>query len=245
MHDEESAPIRVNFGRPMPLFPLDETLLLPHGVLPLHIFEPRYRQMVTDVLDGAGQIAMASFEGDRWREEYHGRPPLRPAVCVAQILREEKLPDGRFNILIQGMVRARIVEEEPADGERLYRSAMLSPVGMDEDAVDDEALGVHREKLRELLSEPPLTKFVDAGGASIGEGLCQYIEREEIPTDVIFDLVGHWMVKAAKTRYALLEEADPVVRSGVVLKELEHVRSLLLRAEMQIDPAAPKGVRWN
>ncbi len=250
MSDEEPASIQVNFGRPMPLFPLDETLLLPHGVMPLHIFEPRYRQMVHDALDGAGQFAMASFEGDRWREEYHGRPPLRPAVCVAQIVRDEKLEDGRYNILIQGLCRAAIVEEEAPDGETLYRRAVLRPleggVAEEGESVEEEArLSAARRRVAELLGEPPLTKFVDAAGASIGEGICGYIDREEIPTTVILDLVGQWMVKAPKVRYALLAEGDPVERSRTLIGELEHVRSLLLRAEKQIDPDAPKGVRWN
>lgn len=246
MSDSGSESVQVNFGRPMALFPLDETLLLPHGVLPLHIFEPRYRQMVHDVLDGAGQFAMATFEGERWREEYHGRPPVRSAVCVAQIVRDEKLEDGRYNILVQGLCRAAIEEEAPADGETLYRRAMLRPLEADDpDEMEGDRLLAQRARLASLLREPPLTKFVDAQGQSIGLGLGAYIEREEIPTAVIVDLAGQWLVKEPGVRYRLLAEADAVERAGALIGELEHVRSLMLRAERQIDPGAPKGVRWN
>ncbi|MGP1309805.1 MAG: LON peptidase substrate-binding domain-containing protein, partial [Phycisphaerales bacterium] len=99
MSDEAPA-IRVNFNRPMPVFPLREVVLFPHAAIPLHIFEERYRDMVDDALDGAGQIAMAVFEGERWTQEYHGRPPIRPAVCVGQILQHERLADGRYNIIL-------------------------------------------------------------------------------------------------------------------------------------------------
>ena len=56
--------------------------LLPQQVIPLRIFEPRYKQMVEDVLDGTGQFAIAVFSGRRWKQEYHGKPPIRPAVCI-------------------------------------------------------------------------------------------------------------------------------------------------------------------
>ena len=60
MPDEVS--IRVNFNKPIPLFPLDSVVLLPQQVMPLHIFEPRYRQMVDEALDSVGQIAMAVID---------------------------------------------------------------------------------------------------------------------------------------------------------------------------------------
>ena len=109
MSDETA--IQVNFGRPRPIFPLDQVTLLPQQVLPLHIFEPRYRQMVTDALDGSGQIAMAVFEGRDWKQQYHGRPPIRPAVCIGHIAQHEKLADGRYNIILRGVCRARVIKE--------------------------------------------------------------------------------------------------------------------------------------
>src|SRR3954467_9840508 len=83
----EETSIQVNFGRPLPLFPLDAVTLLPQQLLPLHIFEERYRQMVEHALDGSGQLAMAVLDGSGKGEE--GNPPIRPAVCIGQIAQHE------------------------------------------------------------------------------------------------------------------------------------------------------------
>ena len=97
--------ISVNFSKPMPLFPLPEVVLLPHAIQPLHVFEDRYRVMVEHCLDGSGQIAMASFDGDDWKKDYEeGLPKLRPAVCIGQIVHHESLPDGRHQILLHGVL---------------------------------------------------------------------------------------------------------------------------------------------
>src|ERR1043166_8034256 len=78
--------VQVNFGRPMALFPLNGTMLMPHGVLHLHMFEPRYRQMTQDILESTKQFATATFQGDQWEHEYHGRPPTRPVVGVPPVV---------------------------------------------------------------------------------------------------------------------------------------------------------------
>lgn len=235
MADETS--IQVNFGRPLPLFPLDSATLLPQQILPLHIFEPRYRQMIGDALDGAGQIAMAVFKGDRWKLEYHGRPPIHEAVCIGQILQHEKLPDGRYNVILQGVCRARIVEEsEPAPG-RLYREALLEPVGIDEEA-EQKLYGV-RERLAELLAEGPLTRMTAA------EWLSERIENESIPTSIILELVSFTLLTDKNVRYKLLAEGDAAERADLVESELVSLQSLLRRAESQHPEEWPKGMSWN
>jgi uncharacterized protein len=130
--------VHVNFGKPIPLFPLDSVTLLPQQVLPLHIFEPRYRQMIEHALDGAGLVAMAIFEGADWKSEYHGRPPIKPIVCVGHIVQHEKTPDGRYNLLLQGVCRARILRELPPSEDRLYRAGYLEPFGVP-GAMNDES----------------------------------------------------------------------------------------------------------
>ena len=92
------------------IFPLPTAVLLPGAVLPLHIFEPRYRKMVTDALAGNRVIAMSMFE-DGWEGEYEGRPPVRRICGVGRIHTDEQLPDGRFNIQLVGVTRAEILEE--------------------------------------------------------------------------------------------------------------------------------------
>src|SRR5690348_5554222 len=106
-----------------PLFPLPGVLLFPRAVLPLHIFEERYKQMTADVLRPGGhrQIAMALLRPG-WERDYYARPAIEPVVCVGTILSHERLPDGRYNLLLQGHTRARVVQES---GEAPYRQAQL------------------------------------------------------------------------------------------------------------------------
>ncbi len=250
----EESSIQVNFGNAMPLFPLDQATLLPQQLLPLHIFEPRYRQMIEHVLDGSGQFALAVFEGDRWKQEYHGKPPLRPAVCIAQIVQHEKLPDGRFNILVQGVCRGRILREVPPESGRLYRSALLEPVGLskapppeakewseDDGAGDDasESLRVVRGRIGDLLGDGPLTQLTHAAP------VLEYVRNEELPTSAVLEVVSFTLITDPKLRYALLAEGDAETRGTMILRELEHLAGLIRKAERQHPEAWPKGCSWN
>lgn len=96
------------------IFPLPTAVLLPGAVLPLHIFEPRYRKMVSDALEGDRVIAMTMLESG-WESDYHGRPRVKRICGVGRILEEERLPDGRFNIQLVGLARAEVLEELPPD----------------------------------------------------------------------------------------------------------------------------------
>lgn len=227
----------------MPIFPLREVVLLPHAAIPLHIFKPRYREMIDDALDGPGQIAMGVFEGERWHEEYHGRPPVRPAVCVGQILQHEKLPDGRYNIVLQGICRARIEEEiTGAESQTPYRVARLTPVGLGE---SDESMELSRDRIRDLLDTAQLRQFVDLRGEPIADTLLSYAERPDVPTSAIVDLVGHLIIREPNVKYGLLAEGDAEHRADIVEHELRHLRTLIAKASLQVDPQAPKGVSWN
>ncbi len=232
---EES--IQVNFGKPIALFPLDSAALLPQQILPLHIFEPRYRQMVERVLDSSGQFAMAVFEGSHWRKEYHGRPPLRPAVCIGQIMQHEKLASGDYNILVQGVCRGRIVEEYPPSAERLFRIARLEPIGIDA-AADTKLYGV-RERLTELLSDEPLSRLSHA------EWVVKRIQDQDIPTEVVLELVAFALPTTREGRYRLLAEADAGQRAGMIEHELVDLSRLIQRATAQHPETWPKGCSWN
>ncbi|MGC6487054.1 MAG: LON peptidase substrate-binding domain-containing protein [Planctomycetota bacterium] len=108
---------------PVPVFPLSGVFLFPHQVIPLHIFEQRYRDMVRDLLDGPGRFVIASPQvGAR---ETEGHPPaIVPVGGLGEILRHEQLPDGRFMIWVLGLARVH-VEEVPSD--HLYREVECLP----------------------------------------------------------------------------------------------------------------------
>jgi Lon protease-like protein len=127
------------------LFPLPNVVLFPEVMLPLHIFEPRYRQMVRDTTDKVPSlIGMALLRGN-WQEQYEGRPDIFPICCAGEMIRVVPLPDGRFNILLKGVREYRIREELPPD--KLYREAVVdwrSPA-------KEHLLPGQREELNRLL----------------------------------------------------------------------------------------------
>jgi uncharacterized protein len=239
----EETEIRVNFGKPMPVFPLQTVTLMPHAVLPLLVFEARYRQMVGDALDGPGQIAMGVFEGEQWRENYEGNPPVRGAVCVGQITRHQKLPDGRYHVWLHGVCRARILYELPPDDSRMYRVAMLEPVGVSD--VDEAALLPYREKFIELLSAPPLSELKNA------QAVIQHLRNEELPTSAIMELLTVSVLHDSEARYypelhyKLLEEAEAKERAAMIVREMQDLATLLRRAAKQRETDAPRGCTWN
>src|SRR5204862_1471569 len=104
----------------IPLFPLPNVVLFPNVFLPLHIFEPRYRQMVADSLDSDRLIGMVLLKPG-WQAEYEGRPPVYPIGCSGVITHVESLADGRYNIVLRGLERFRIASE---DHEKAYRRAV-------------------------------------------------------------------------------------------------------------------------
>jgi len=110
----------------LPIFPLAGAILFPRSQLPLHIFEPRYREMVRDAIDGPGRIGM--IQPSRLDDE--DRPPLYNVGCVGDIVGVEELEDGRFNIVLHGSNRFRLIDEVAIEGS--YRCA-----NVDIEAFDD------------------------------------------------------------------------------------------------------------
>src|SRR6516225_8579853 len=104
------------------LFPLPNLVLFPKVIQGLHIFEARYRQMTADALASDQLIAIVMLQSDE-EETIPGRPPIEEVACVGEIIWHEKLVDGRYNLRIRGVSRARIIEEVPTG--KLYRSARV------------------------------------------------------------------------------------------------------------------------
>src|SRR2546430_3388122 len=110
----------------LPIFPLPGVVLLPHALVPLHIFEPRYRKMTQDCDAGLRVLALANIPDDRAAAE---RPPrVLPAIGIGVLTRVDRLPDGRFNIVLRGVQRAVIERELPtAEPYRLLPAPPPSP----------------------------------------------------------------------------------------------------------------------
>ena len=114
-----------SFDGTVRLFPLPNVVLFPQVMLPLHVFEPRYRRLTADALAGDRLITMALLRPG-WEADYHGRPAVYSAGCAGRLERCEPLEDGRFNILLRGLSRFRVVEEHAGEPYRLATVEVLS-----------------------------------------------------------------------------------------------------------------------
>ena len=105
----------------IPLFPLPTTVFYPNTSLPLHIFEPRYRSMVADALNGKGEIGMILLKPG-WESDYQGTPEIMTIGCLGKIKQHSELPEGKYNILLSGLYRFRILNEIKG---KVYRQAQV------------------------------------------------------------------------------------------------------------------------
>src|SRR5688572_17268367 len=108
----------------IPIFPLPNVVLFPNVFLPLHIFEPRYRAMVADSLEGDRIIGMTLLQPG-FETAYEGRPGVYPIGCAGVVTHTERMPDGRYNIVLRGIEKFRIDDEV---GSRSYRMAHVTPL---------------------------------------------------------------------------------------------------------------------
>lgn len=212
--------------RGIPLFPLPNVVLFPHAVLPLHIFEERYKAMMADALEGEKQVAMALLEPG-WQKSYYGQPKIDPVVCVGTILSHERLADGKYNLLLQGHTRARVMHELPGAEDRLYRIASLEP--LHEVPHLDIDLDLHRKRLLDLFSH----------GALATTGLAIQFHKMlngPWPTAHIVDLIAYSYFEDVPLKQSLLSDPDARHRADVVVAELEKLRSQLRSASNPLHP---------
>jgi Lon protease-like protein len=180
----------------LPIFPLPDQTFFPHTLLPLHIFEARYRAMITDCLGRDRRLAVVALEPGH-EDRYEGKPPVAPVAGMGRIVRCERLPTGRFNILLKGDARVRIERELPSD--TLYRVVLATPladVGADKPAVAALTGKVKAQCVRIL-------EAVGRARAGLRESLDAVAEPA-----ALCDQVASAVVAAPAVRRALLEELD-------------------------------------
>jgi hypothetical protein len=145
----------------LPLFPLENVVLLPDAAVPLHVFEPRYRQLTAAALAGDRRIGMIAVRPEH-AHEMAGDPPLYEVGCAGFVAEHQRLPDGRYHLLLRGTHRFRILHELPRETERLYRIAETEPLT---EALGEPARAARaRERVIELLghlAERTLGRGVD------------------------------------------------------------------------------------
>jgi uncharacterized protein len=187
----------------LPVFPLPNVVLFPNVFLPLHIFEPRYREMVRDALEGDRLIGMALLRPG-WKADYEGRPPVYQIGCAGLITHVDRLPDGRYNLVLRGLTKFRILGE---DASRSYRLAEVEFLPETIDEAERAQLRAERRRLESLLA---------AGGEHAEQPL-----PPNMPDEELVNALAQYLALEPVERQALLERGGLVDRCRSLAELLE------------------------
>lgn len=203
------------------LFPLPNLVLFPQVVQGLHIFEPRYRQLMSDALASDQFITLVLLKPG-WEEEYDSAPAIEPVACLGRVTWHEKLPDGRYNLRLRGAARVRIVEEVPTN--RQYRLAHAEVIP-DLAPLDLGTLKEHRRALAEVV----LPRFED------GPARRQLMDlfEGEMPLGQVCDVLAYALPLPIELKQRLLAEAHADLRAVAMVDAL---RNSAARAERPFPP---------
>jgi Lon protease-like protein len=185
----------------IPIFPLPDATLFPNSTQPFHIFEPRYRAMIADALAGDSIIGMVTLQPG-FEADYEGRPPVYAVGCAGVIVASEQLGDGRYNIVLRGLTKFRILGE---DQSRLYRLADVESI---QEAVADD----DREELsqrRRQLEAAVLSAFPNA-----------QLPPADLSDEALIDALALALPMEPVDRQAVLEADGPLERAAALVAHL-------------------------
>jgi Lon protease-like protein len=206
----------------LPMFPLPGVVLFPHALLPLHIFEERYKKMARDLLSSHRHLAMALLEGSAEPAALSERPAVRPIMGVGEIVMAHELPDGRFNIVVRG--RARVELQRELVTEEPYR-VIVAKVRSDLPVANPAELSDADQSLRALVGR--LAESIPDGG----ELLRQVVASQATPEELA-DVLAAALVADARKRQRLLESRD-------LLKRIERVTAEVVAMTGRIGSVRP------
>lgn len=201
-----------NFSNLCRLFPLPNVVLFPHAVLRLHVFEPRYRQLTEDALADDELVTIVQLRpGGSGASDGLGSPPIERVACLGRIIRHERLADGRFNFLLLGRKRVRLVREAPFG--KLYRVAEV-------EILEDEPDNAPEEPRRsELIAR--FRQVFEAQGP-LDPDLASVLEAP-LPLAALTDLIAHALGLPAEVRQLLLAETKVGRRVDCLLSVLAQI----------------------
>lgn len=200
----------------VPVFPLPNVVLLPGGHLPLHVFEARYREMTSDVVAGRGRMAVARLQPG-FEENYEGRPPIHLVCGVGEVVQHERRADGRWDIVLSGISRARVCEELPATlAYRVIRVELLGDVT----AADPLALGAWQKELS--ASWARLAPYLPSPVRDV----CKR-SRDDEGVGAWADRISATLIADPDERQRLLEELDPGERLCRLVERLHELSRAL------------------
>jgi Lon protease-like protein len=197
--------------RHLPVFPLPDVVMFPHALMPLHIFEPRYRKLTRDALAGNRLMGLALLVDD----EVLGEPPPRfaPILGVGEIVMAEELPDGRYNLVLRGRTRVRFERELATDEPYRLIAATEIP---DQAPLVTEDLKEAESSLRSLIFG--LADALPEGG----ELLKQVVSAQTSAAELV-NVVAAALVADTGSRQRLLETTDILARIESVSNEVAVV----------------------
>ena len=211
----DTSPLAGYTGRTR-LFPLPNLVFFPRVMQPLHIFEPRYRQMTADALAGDRLIALVLPRPD-WEKDYAGKPAIHSVACIGHILADHRLEDGRYNILLRGQARIRILEELPGEDDKLYRVARTEI--LKESPICHPA---QESRWRKTLLRKAPEWFADQ--SDVVEQLRKLL-HSDLPIGALCDIIAFAVPLEAELKQRLLEEL--------------HVETRLQRLQDFLDATPP------
>ena len=192
----------------LPVFPLPRAALLPGELLPLHVFEPRYREMTRDVLDGHGLLVVAQLD-----EAASSEPPgFLPIAGLGKVVASKELAGERYYIVLQGVARVDVSKERPQ--ERLYREVQADLLS------DNKSERV--EMLTTLYSQVVVLCDRLAEQADVDSDKIRELPRSASDPGQCADLVAAAFVSDPEERQALLEALDPADRLETVIGHLSQ-----------------------
>jgi hypothetical protein len=192
----------------LPLFPLPNVVLFPNVFLPLHIFEPRYRQMVHQALAADRMIGMVLLKPG-FEAQYEATPPIYDVGCAGTITHVERLPDGRLNIVLKGVAKFRIDREDAPAGAVLYREGHVAVVA--DDISDDDRAQLQHQRAELEARLAPLF-----GAARTASRLPEIMSDEDL-----VNALAQYLALEPVEKQALLELPGPLARASVLLELLE------------------------
>ena len=226
MPSSSDSPL-LHFSGQAPLFPLPKVVLFPHASLPLHIFEPRYRQMTADALEGERLIAMSLLDSSADGDQI--RPPIHSMVGLGEIVAHERLDDGRYMLILRGLARARVVQEEPVDLP--YRVARLE--------LCHDIVPASTDFDRDVRAEEIVSLFCRLFSGVEFQRVVQQAMTAELPLGSICDVIASTLPIASSMAQMFLEERNCDVRSQMLwqlLKRMERQETIPISAARSFPP---------
>ena len=212
-NDENKTRLPEDFTGRVRLFPLPNLVMFPHVVQPLHIFEPRYCEMVEDALATDQLIAMAHLQPG-WESEYEANPPLAPVTCIGRIISHTQLDDGKFNILLLGLRRATIATELPLT--RSFREAQVNVLeDLNVQTASPQRSAIQRELLR------CFRRFTPESPAA--QEQFESLMSNRLPLGMLTDVISFTMKFDVELKQRLLSEPNVDQRARLLVDELRRL----------------------